>query len=173
MMVPGSDERFLWRRAAMKRPTAKLSEQPAEAAKRDAALHRPVEAGLVQERGHKKGRSWHLSAAVYRALGDKAAYVRQRGFEPLQQEQMVVQYVEKHGRITRREAAELCRIASYQARDLLGRLAESGDLLMQGSKKGAFYERGSKDMEESKSVQIASKSVASSPRRGESRRSGK
>ncbi|MGA2977047.1 MAG: ATP-binding protein [Spirochaetia bacterium] len=51
------------------------------------------------------GRAWHLSAATYRRLGAKAAYVRQRGFEPAQQEQIVLQYVEKHGRITRKEGS--------------------------------------------------------------------
>ena len=30
-----------------------------------AVLHRLVEAGLVEERGQKKGRTWHLSAATY------------------------------------------------------------------------------------------------------------
>ena len=109
-----------------------------------AALHRLVEAGLVEERGQKKGRSWHLSAATYRLLGDKAGYVRQRGFEPLQQQQMVLQYVEKHGRITRREVAELCRIGPYQASRLLGRLTVEGRLLRHGERKGAWYERGQK-----------------------------
>jgi ATP-dependent DNA helicase RecG len=61
-------------------------------------------------------------------LGQPAAYVRQRGFEPLQQEQMVLQYVEKHGRITRSEAAELCRLASSQAYRLLKRLEEAGKI---------------------------------------------
>ena len=121
---------------------ARLTQKPE--AETGAALHRLVEAGLVEERGQKKGRTWHLSAAAYRALGDKAAYVRQRGFESLQQEQMVLQFVEKHGRITRREAAELCRIASYQARDLLARLTRRGELSMRGVKKGTFYERASK-----------------------------
>ncbi|MGK9451376.1 ATP-binding protein [Acidithiobacillus caldus] len=106
------------------------------------ALHRLVEAGLVEERGQKKGRTWHLSAAIYRLLGDKAGYVRQRGFEPLQQEQMVLQYVEKHGSITRREAAELCRIGPYQATRLLARLVEVGRLKRHGERKAAWYERG-------------------------------
>lgn len=106
-----------------------------------AALHRLVEAGLVEERGQKKGRTWHLSAATYRLLGDKAGYVRSRSFEPLQQEQMVLQYVEKHGRITRGEAAELCRLSPDQAYRLLARLAEAGRLERHGSKKGAWYER--------------------------------
>jgi ATP-dependent DNA helicase RecG len=106
-----------------------------------AVLHRLVEAGFVEERGQKKGRTWHLSAATYRALGDKAAYVRQRGFEPLQQEQMVLQYVERHGRITRAEVADLCRLSADQAYRLLTRLTEDGRLVQRGSKKGAWYER--------------------------------
>lgn len=109
-----------------------------------ASLRSLVEAGLVEERGQKKGRTWHLSAATYRLLGDKAGYVRQRGFEPLQQEQMVLQYVEKHGRITRREAAELCRIGSHQASRLLDRLVKSIRLVRLGQRKGTWYERGSK-----------------------------
>jgi len=118
---------------------ARLTQKP-EADTR-ATLHRLVEAGLVEEHGQRKGRTWHLSAAACRALGDKAAYVRQRGFEPLQQEQMVLQYVEKHGRITRREAAELCRISPDQAYRLLIRLTEDGRLARHGGKKGAWYER--------------------------------
>jgi len=97
-------------------------------------LHGLVEAGLIEERGQKKGRTWHLSAAVYRALGDKAAYVRQRGFEPLQQEQMVLQYTEKHGRITRREAAELCRITPPQAYRLLDHLVKKGLMVREGGR---------------------------------------
>lgn len=130
---------------------ARLTQKPETEAR--AALNHLVEAGLVESRGERKGRTWHLAAAVYRRLGEPAAYVRQRGFELLQQEQMVLQYVEKHGRITRREAAELCRIASHQARDLLGRLVARGELTMHGTKKGAFYERSPKNMENSKSVQ--------------------
>lgn len=118
---------------------ARLVQKPDAEAR--AALHRLVEAGLVEERGQKKGRTWHLSAATYRLLGDKAGYVRQRGFEPLQQEQMVLQYVEKHGRITRGEAAELCRLSPDQAYRLLTRLTQEGQLVRQGSKKGAWYER--------------------------------
>ena len=110
-----------------------------------AVLHRLVEAGLVEERGQKKGRTWHLSAATYRALGDKAAYVRQRGFEPLQQEQMVLQYVDKHGRITRAEVTELCRIGPHQASRLLARLVRSRRLSRHGERRAAWYEHVAKD----------------------------
>lgn len=119
---------------------ARLIQKPEADAR--AALHRLVEAGLVEERGLKKGRTWHLSAAAYRALGDKAAYVRQRGFEPLQQEQMVLQFVQKHGRITRKDAAALCRITGPQAYRLLKSLADRGLIEREGSRgRGVGYRR--------------------------------
>jgi len=129
----------LWQdRSLVTDDAARLTQKPEVEAR--ATLHRLVEAGLVEERGSKKGRTWHLSAAAYRALGDKAGYVRRRGFEPLQQEQMVLQYVATHGRITRREAAELCRISPDQAYRLLTRLVGAGQIVRHGSKKGAWYE---------------------------------
>ena len=107
-----------------------------------AVLHRLVGAGIVEERGQKRGRMWHLSAASYRVLGDKSGYVRQRGFEPLQLEQMVIQFVESHGRITRRDVAELCKIGGFQATRLLDRLVVGGRLERIGQRRGTWYSRG-------------------------------
>lgn len=105
-------------------------------------LQRLVESGLAESRGERKGRTWHLSAAAYRRLGDKAAYVRQRGFEPLQQEQMVLQYVEKHGSVSRAEAAGLCQLSPPQAYRLLQRLERQGLLSRSGARgRGVRYER--------------------------------
>jgi len=56
-------------------------------------LERLVEAGLVQAQGIKKGRTYTLSPQVYRELGQSADYVRQAGFDSIQQEQMVNNYV--------------------------------------------------------------------------------
>ena len=116
---------------------ARLVQQPEGEAR--ALLERLVERGLVEPRGRTKGRTFHLSAATYRRLGEKAAYVRQRGFEPLQQEQMVVQYVGKHGRITRRDVVDLCHLRPDQASRLLRRLASHGELARHGSRRGAWY----------------------------------
>jgi ATP-dependent DNA helicase RecG len=94
----------------------------------------------IQARGEGKGRTWHLSAALYRALESSAGYVRMRGFEPLQQEQMVLAFVSAHGRINRAQAAELCAIAPEQAGRLLRRLAAEGKLIQRGERRGSFYE---------------------------------
>jgi ATP-dependent DNA helicase RecG len=117
---------------------ARLIQKPeAEARGRLQSL---VEAGLVEARGERKGRSWHLSAATYRRLGEKAAYLHQRSFEPVQQEQMVLQYVEKHGSIGRGEVAELCRLSPPQAYRLLKQLEKNEKIRqISGSTKGVRY----------------------------------
>lgn len=106
-----------------------------------ATLNALVEAGLVEPRGERKGRSYHLSASTYQRLGEEAAYVRLRGFEPLQQEQMILQYVDRHGRITRGQAADLCRLGPQQATRLLRRLTDRGELAQHGRAKGTWYAR--------------------------------
>lgn len=106
-----------------------------------ALLTRMVERGWVEARGERKGRTWHLSAAVYRVLDAPASYVRVRGFEPLQQEQMVLQYVDAHGQISRAQAADLCAIAPDQASRLLRRLAQRGELVRRGERRGSVYMR--------------------------------
>lgn len=108
-------------------------------------LQRLVEAGFVEARGERKGRSWHLSAATYRRLGDRSAYVRQRGFETVQQEQMVLQFTEKHGSISRGEAADLCRLSGPQAYRLLKALEQKGPLRRAGTRgRGVRYERNAR-----------------------------
>jgi len=130
----------LWRERRITTPEAARLMQKPEAEAR-ARLEALAESGLAEARGARKARAWHLSAATYRRLGEPSGYIRQRGFEPQQQEQMVLQYAESHGRITRGQAAELCQISPRQATYLLHRLTSRGDLERHGSGRGAWYER--------------------------------
>ncbi|WP_067858601.1 DNA glycosylase AlkZ-like family protein [Nocardia shimofusensis] len=106
-----------------------------------AGLGRMAEEGLIELRGTGRGRTYHLSAAVYRALDRPSAYVRIRGTDPIQQEQMVLQFIESEGAITRAQAAELCMLTSEQAKLLLRRMVERGNLVMQGARRTARYVR--------------------------------
>jgi len=105
-----------------------------------AVLEQLVEAGLIEGRGATRGRTYTLSAQVYQRLGQGADYIRQAGFGPIQQEQMVLQYVRAQGRITRSEAAELCRLSLDQAKRLLLRMVAAGQLAQQGTGKATYYE---------------------------------
>lgn len=116
------------------------SVQKPEAAIRS-TMEKLVEAGLVDPHGTGRGRVYTLSARVYRQTGRKADYVRQAGFEGIQQEQMVLNYIDKHGSIKRAEVAELCRLSLSQAYHLLKRLQKKGAIVQQGKMRHAFYTR--------------------------------
>ena len=55
-----------------------------------AVLERLHERGMIEARGEKRGRVYHLAAILYRRLGEIPAYVRSRGFDKIQQRQMVL-----------------------------------------------------------------------------------
>ncbi len=98
-----------------------------------------TEAGLVEAHGTARGRSYTLSAMVYRTAGNKAGYTRQAGFTPIQHEQMVLSYVQQHGQIKRAEVMELCRLTEDQAWKLLKRMLDAGRLVKHGERRWAFY----------------------------------
>ena len=96
---------------------------------------------LVEAHGAGRGRTYTLSAKVYRHAGQKAAYVRQAGFDPIQQEQMVLNYIDTHGSIKRGDVAELCHLTLPQAYHLLKRLEKQGKIKQTGKMRHAAYTR--------------------------------
>jgi ATP-dependent DNA helicase RecG len=123
------------------------AEELAERIQRDVAsakrtLEALTEAGFVEAHGATRGRTYMLSAAVYGAVADKAAYTRQAGFSPIQNEQMVLSYVRQHGRIKRAEAMELCRLSEGQIKALLKRMCKADLLVLDGAGPASFYRIG-------------------------------
>jgi ATP-dependent DNA helicase RecG len=104
-----------------------------------AELNKLVEQGLLEARGERKGRSYHLASSVYDELGEQVQYVRTRGFDSLQHEQMVLTYVEKYNTIRRSDVVRLCQLEPAQATRLLSRMVDSEKLELRGEKRGAHY----------------------------------
>ena len=98
-----------------------------------------AESGLVRAHGGGKSRHFTLSPAVYRHLGQKAEYVRQAAFEPIQRVQMIKNYLRENGQIRRQDVAELCQLAPREAGAVLERMVKSGDIVLHGVRKTAFY----------------------------------
>jgi ATP-dependent DNA helicase RecG len=98
-----------------------------------------VEAGLVQPHGATRARTYTLSPQVYKELGAEIEYARQAGFDRLQQEQLVHNYVKLNGSIRRNEVMSLCRLDGMGAYRLLRRLVEKRMLQMQGNRGSAYY----------------------------------
>lgn len=115
------------------------SVQKSEASVR-ATLETLVETGFLEPYGTGRGRSYTLSAALYRNSGKKAEYIRQAGFAPIQQEQMVLKYLDAHGSIKRADVMDLCRLDKNQAYRLLAKMKVEKQIKQIGKQKGAVYE---------------------------------
>ena len=98
-----------------------------------------AENGLVRAHGNGRNRQFTLSPSVYRELGQKAEYVRQAAFQPIQHVQMVKSYLREHGQIRRKEVADLCQLAPREAGALLERLVKKGEITLHGMRKTSFY----------------------------------
>lgn len=105
------------------------------------SLEKLVETGFLEPHGTGRGRTYTLSARLYQKSGQRAEYIRQAGFAPIQQEQMVLNYIEKHGSIKRADVMDLCHLDRNQAYRLLVKMKEAGRIKQIGEYKGATYER--------------------------------
>ncbi len=117
-----------------------VSVQKSEASTR-ATLEKLSEAGLVEPHGSGRGRTFTLSAKLYRSEGQKSAYIRQAGFDALQQEQMILSYINTHKSIKRADVIDLCRLSPSQASRVLTKLSKADKIKPYGNGKGRFYER--------------------------------
>lgn len=101
--------------------------------------------GFVEGKGEKKGRIYHLSAALYRRLGLPAGYVRAHGIDPVRHEEMIITYLGAHGKIERKNVMDLCGINGDQASRLLRRMVEKKKIIARGSPpRWVFYELNKK-----------------------------
>lgn len=76
---------------------------------------------------------YHLAARVYGAVGQPEAYVRTHGIDPIRQEAAVLQFVEAHRRMRKREnVVKLCGVTERQATRLFGRLVREANLWGRG-----------------------------------------
>lgn len=104
-------------------------------------LERLTEHGLVEARGERRSRVYHLGASLYSRFGDISGYVRTKGFDRIQQRQMILSALkaDPEGRITREKVAELCKITKPQAYYLLQKMLIDDELELHGKGRGAYY----------------------------------
>ncbi len=102
-------------------------------------LEKLTEAGLIEAHGVAKGRSYTLSQKIYQQQGEKTNYIRQMGFNQIQQEQMVRQFIEKNNLIRRADVMDLCYLSKDQAYKLLKKMVDSNILESQGNGRTRFY----------------------------------
>ena len=107
----------------------------------ESLLRNLAERGLVNRRGAAQHQVFQLAEAVGQRFGDRTDARRGRA-EPIRHEEMVRQYVEHHGSISRKDAATLCSITNPQAYRLLKKMELAGVLRRVGTHgRNVRYER--------------------------------
>jgi ATP-dependent DNA helicase RecG len=102
-----------------------------------AILDRLVDADVLDETEERRSPVYTLSAAASRILGQGGA----EHVEPARREEAILEYVDRNGRITRSQAADLCQLEAREARAILEKLVKRGDLVIRGERRGSYYER--------------------------------
>jgi ATP-dependent DNA helicase RecG len=122
-----------WRERRLDTAYAARLIQRTDEAEARAVLEQLVKVGMLKVRGERQQRLYHFVGAGFRKASESAPV------EYAQIEQTLLQYVNERGKITRREAAELCQISQRQATYLLNKLLEKGALRLEGHGRGTKY----------------------------------
>lgn len=103
------------------------------------AITELINDGLMQRVGHGRGQQIVLSAKFQRDRGKPEAFVHQAGVD-VEARQSILEYVETHGSITRREAANLLkRPADDSLYRLLKRMVDDALLMAEGERAATRY----------------------------------
>lgn len=129
---------FVQRRIDSEQVSKVIQKGPSEGKR---VLERLLERGLIEARGEKRARIYHLAVSLYNRLDDVSGYVRTKGFDKIQQYQMVLSALDakKDKRITREDVAELCKVTPAQAYHLLKKMTKDGKLELNGNGRGSYY----------------------------------
>ena len=100
-----------------------------------------IELGMVEGIGNGSARRYMLSAKVYSITNNKAGYTRQRGWDTIQERELIVMHLNQYNKITRDDIVELCRCTPNHASWLLRQLVKDNVIQLYGAGRGAFYKK--------------------------------
>lgn len=126
------------RRATMSQLSAKIQKSVSDTR---SVVEWLIELGMVEGVGNGSARRYMLSSKVYSISNNTAGYIRQRGWDTLQEKEMIISHFDKYSEITREGVAELCRCTLNHASWLLRQLVEDGVLVLHGKGRGARYRK--------------------------------
>lgn len=98
-----------------------------------------VTAGIVDAFGVGRGRYYTLGEKYYKKTNNTVAYVRKNDIDSLRYEELILNFLDKNGIITRADVVELLHIANPQAYRILKKMASAGKIKLEGSGAGAKY----------------------------------
>jgi ATP-dependent DNA helicase RecG len=96
--------------------------------------------GLLEKSGTNRGTTYHLSARVYKLMGESASYIREKGIDEVRYPELISNYLKKYHEINNSEVRQLLGVDIYKASKLLKKLSDSGFIeRLEGGNKAARY----------------------------------
>lgn len=100
-----------------------------------------IELGMVEGIGNGSARRYMLSSKVYSLTNNTAGYTRQRGWDTMQEKELIILHLDRYKKINREEVAELCRCTPNHASWLLRQLVSEGVITLRGRGRSSYYEK--------------------------------
>ena len=100
-----------------------------------------TELGIVEGIGNGSARRYMLSSKVYSITNNKAGYTRQRGWDTMQEKELILTHLDRYKKISREGVVELCRCTPNHASWLLRQLVSDGVIELKGSGRSSHYEK--------------------------------
>jgi ATP-dependent DNA helicase RecG len=100
-----------------------------------------LEQGLVEGVGNGPARRYMLSSAIYAAINNATGYTRQKGWDTIQEQEMIISYIDTYHKITRSDVIDLCRCNENHATWLLRKLVKENKIVLSGRGKYAYYQK--------------------------------
>lgn len=98
-----------------------------------------IELGMAEGVGNGSARRYMLSSKVYSATDNKAGYSRQRGWDIMQEREMILSYLDKFREIDRAGVMDLCRCTGNHASWLLRQMVKDGVIEQCGQSRATHY----------------------------------
>lgn len=124
------------RRATISMLCSKIQKSPSETR---AIVEWLIELGMVEGIGNGSARRYMLSSKVYSVTDNKAGYARQRGWDVMQEKELILTHLDKFHDIDRTGVMELCRCTANHASWLLRQMVKDEVIEQQGQSRATHY----------------------------------
>ena len=104
-----------------------------------AAVLATMEGAYLERFGRGRGTYYRLTRTLYDQFGGATRYARDRGLDEKRMRALILDYVEREGKVANQTAQQLCGISRAQAKQLLAGMCAEGLLGLVGRGRGAHY----------------------------------
>ena len=94
---------------------------------------------MIEQRVKGKVHVYFLGKAYHQEVGEEVTYTKMVGIDRIRHKEMVLEFLQHHGRIVNREAMKLCDLSRNSAYKLLDKMVRDNEIVKKGGGRWTFY----------------------------------